>query len=69
MRCVTNPETEIGRVVIDSWMDGSRVDDSDLRSGCELHCRQSWRSTANVARSGWKQMLEQMNNSSPQMIN
>jgi len=31
MRCVTNPETEIGRVVIDSWMDGSRVDESDLR--------------------------------------
>lgn len=31
MRRVTIPGSEIGRVVIDSWMDGSRVDDSDLR--------------------------------------
>jgi len=58
MRCMTNPEAEIGRVVVDRCTDGSRVDESDLRFRCALHRRLSRRTTANMARSGCKQMLE-----------
>lgn len=68
MRCVTNPEPEIGRVVIDGSMDRSRVDGSNLRSQCELHGRPSCKAFANLARSARKQMLLQMNKFSAQMM-
>jgi len=57
MRCMTNPGSEIGRVVVDSWMDGSR-DNGAICALSELDRGRNCRSFAILTQSRWKQMNE-----------